>query len=187
MAPEVMMKSDHGIACDLFAVGVIAHECLLGKRPYTGSSKLEIREQMLNKQINLTDNDKPEGVSSEAIDIINQLLQRKPSQRLGSDSPGTAKLHKWFTGFDWSGLHKGTLRSPFEGIPLEENTAYMKANKHKITDEEIDEKIILLNDDVFQKCFNDYEYDMRRSPQTSRSTVSSKTSSEMNVSSYVLA
>ena len=31
MAPEVMLKSGHGIASDLFAVGVIAYECMLGK------------------------------------------------------------------------------------------------------------------------------------------------------------
>ena len=31
MAPEVMKKIGHGLACDLFAVGVIAYECMLGK------------------------------------------------------------------------------------------------------------------------------------------------------------
>lgn len=31
MAPEVMMKIGHGLACDLFAVGVIAYECMLGR------------------------------------------------------------------------------------------------------------------------------------------------------------
>ena len=31
MAPEVMMKAGHGIACDIFAMGVIAYECTLGK------------------------------------------------------------------------------------------------------------------------------------------------------------
>ena len=31
MSPEVMLKLGHGIACDMFAVGVIAFECMLGK------------------------------------------------------------------------------------------------------------------------------------------------------------
>mgnify|MGYP000167665872 CR=1 FL=1 len=31
MAPEVMMKIGHGMACDLFAVGVIGYECMFGK------------------------------------------------------------------------------------------------------------------------------------------------------------
>jgi len=181
MAPEVMMKSQHGIACDLFAVGVIAYECLLGSRPYTGINKIEIRDQVLNKQARISELEKPVGVSDEAIDFINQLLQRKPSQRLGHDSPGTAKLHQWFKGFDWSGLLNGTMKSPFEGIPLEENSAYIKTIKQSSTQENIDEKISLLNNDQFQKCFNDYEFDKRKS--TLRTTVSSRPSSE-NVSVY---
>ena len=39
MAPEVMFKQNHGIAADYFAVGVIAYECITGKRPYDGKSK----------------------------------------------------------------------------------------------------------------------------------------------------
>lgn len=31
MAPEVMMKQDHGVACDYFALGCIIYECLTGK------------------------------------------------------------------------------------------------------------------------------------------------------------
>ena len=34
MAPEVMCKNNHGIAADYFAVGVIAWECMFGRRPY---------------------------------------------------------------------------------------------------------------------------------------------------------
>jgi serine/threonine protein kinase len=31
MAPEVMLKMGHGIAADMFAVGVIAFECMMGR------------------------------------------------------------------------------------------------------------------------------------------------------------
>jgi serine/threonine protein kinase len=186
MAPEVMMKNDHGIACDLFAVGVIAHECLLGKRPYQGTSKLELREQILNRQAKISDSERPEGVSSEAADFINLLLQRKPSQRLGNDAPGVAKRHKWFKDFDWTGLHIGTLKSPFEGIPLEENVAYIKKSlKHCATEEEIDEKVLLLNNDNFQKCFNDYDFGKKNvNHLSSRTTISSKPTSEFDISIY---
>jgi serine/threonine protein kinase len=44
MAPEVMCRKNHGLAADYFAVGVIAYECMLGKRPYVGKSRREIRE-----------------------------------------------------------------------------------------------------------------------------------------------
>lgn len=50
MAPEVMCKNNHGIAADYFAVGVIAWECMLGRRPYQGKSRREIRDNILAKQ-----------------------------------------------------------------------------------------------------------------------------------------
>lgn len=44
VAPEIMCKQNHGIAVDYFALGVIAYECMLGKRPYTGSDAVQIRD-----------------------------------------------------------------------------------------------------------------------------------------------
>jgi len=51
MAPEVMFKQNHGVAADYFAVGVIAYECMIGKRPYLGKSRKEIRDSILAKQV----------------------------------------------------------------------------------------------------------------------------------------
>lgn len=31
MAPEVMLRQNHGVSSDYFALGVIAYECLTGK------------------------------------------------------------------------------------------------------------------------------------------------------------
>lgn len=44
MAPEVMCRQNHGVAADYFAVGVIAYECMNGKRPYVGKSRRDIRD-----------------------------------------------------------------------------------------------------------------------------------------------
>ena len=50
MAPEVMCKNNHDIAADYFAVGVIAWECMFGRRPYQGKTRKEIRDAILAKQ-----------------------------------------------------------------------------------------------------------------------------------------
>ena len=34
MAPEVMCRQNHGFGVDNYAVGVIAYECMMGRRPY---------------------------------------------------------------------------------------------------------------------------------------------------------
>lgn len=43
-APEVMCKMDHSIMVDYYALGVITYEMMLGRRPYNGRSRQEIRE-----------------------------------------------------------------------------------------------------------------------------------------------
>jgi serine/threonine protein kinase len=49
MAPEVMCRLNHGVAVDYYALGVIAYECMMGRRPYLGRSRREIRDQILLK------------------------------------------------------------------------------------------------------------------------------------------
>jgi hypothetical protein len=39
MAPEVMCRQDHSFAVDYYAVGVIAYEFMMGKRPYFGKNR----------------------------------------------------------------------------------------------------------------------------------------------------
>ena len=51
MAPEVMCRQNHGCAVDYFAVGVIGYEFMMGKRPYVGRSRKEIRDMIFAKQV----------------------------------------------------------------------------------------------------------------------------------------
>ena len=44
MAPEVMCRQNHSFEVDYFAMGVIVYEFMLGKRPYYGRSRKEIRD-----------------------------------------------------------------------------------------------------------------------------------------------
>ena len=39
MAPEVLCRQNHSYEADYFAVGVIAYEMMLRKRPYYGKSR----------------------------------------------------------------------------------------------------------------------------------------------------
>jgi len=49
MAPEVMCRQNHGVAVDYFALGVVCYEFMFGKRPYTGKSRKEIRDQIFQQ------------------------------------------------------------------------------------------------------------------------------------------
>lgn len=121
MAPEVMCRQNHGVAVDYFAMGVIAYECMFGKRPYVGKDRKEIRDHILSKQIQIKREQIPRGWSSKAADFINRLIQRKPSNRLGLNGPQDLKDHEWFKNYDWDELYSKKIPAPFIPPPAEDN------------------------------------------------------------------
>lgn len=89
MAPEVMCRQNHSFLVDYFAVGVIAYECMFGRRPYLGKSRKEIRDHILSKQVQIRRSEIPLGWSVEAADFINKVsLQAMPVTRV--DDPTQA-------------------------------------------------------------------------------------------------
>lgn len=73
MAPEVMCRQNHGVAADYFAAGVIAYECMNGRRPYIGKSRREIRDHIIAFQAKVPEDDIPKNWSKEAADFINKV------------------------------------------------------------------------------------------------------------------
>ena len=117
MAPEVMKAKHHSFAVDFFALGVIGYEFMLGKRPYYGKNRKEIKEQMLAKQALITEETLPHDWSHESMDFINSLLQRKENKRLGfkGGDKGSEELmkHIWLRYYPWHELKNKTLLAPF--------------------------------------------------------------------------
>lgn len=112
MSPEVMLRKNHSIETDYFALGVIAYECMTGRRPYVGRSRKEIREQILIRQIQLKKSDVPQGWSLEAADFINKLIQRNPKERLGCNGPQEIKNHSWLCNVEWKKILEKKFLSP---------------------------------------------------------------------------
>lgn len=113
MAPEVMRGQNHTHIVDYFAIGVIGYEFMLGRRPYIGKSRKEIKEQMMAKQAQIKPEEIPYGWSPESADFINKLLQRKPELRLGFTGAHEVKEHPWLKYFPWDDLLAKKLISPY--------------------------------------------------------------------------
>ena len=101
MAPEVMCRQNHSYAVDYFAVGVIGYEFMMGRRPYVGRSRKEIRDMIFAKQVQIKRSELQPGWSLEAADFINKCLQRKPGNRLGLNGPSEVKNHIWLKDYNW--------------------------------------------------------------------------------------
>lgn len=113
MSPEVIVNQPHDLCSDYFAIGVMLHEFMFCKRPYVGKSRKEIKDQILAKEVNIKVSDVPAGWSIEAADLINRLLKRKTTVRLGKNGINEIKEHAWLKEVNWSLLYKKELESPF--------------------------------------------------------------------------
>lgn len=113
MAPEVLCSQNHSYPVDYFAIGVICYEFMLGKRPYHGKGRKEVKQDVISHQVKVVKEEIPTGWSYEAADFINSLIQRKAEKRLGSGGIEEVKNHKWFNGFEWKLLYNKKLAAPF--------------------------------------------------------------------------
>jgi len=104
---------NHTFLVDYFALGVFGYECIMGRRPYVGKTRKEIKEHIMSKQVQIKEVDKPQDWTDEAIDFVNKLIQRKPSNRLGLKGPTEVKEHPWLKDFDWTTLYKKKMKAPF--------------------------------------------------------------------------
>lgn len=105
MAPEVLCKQIHSFSVDFYAIGIIAYELMIGKRPYNGNNRNEIRDAVLAKQHLVKKSEIPLKWSVESCDFVNRLIERNPLNRLGSKN-GVEELkgHSWFCEFPWEQL-----------------------------------------------------------------------------------
>ena len=75
MAPEVISGEDTTIQADLYAVGLIAYEMLVGKFPYDSSNVMSILNDILNTQPDTS------MLDVELAQAINWLLAKTPTDR----------------------------------------------------------------------------------------------------------
>ena len=99
MAPETIFLKEQDFTIDFYSLGIICYECIMGERPYEGSSRQEIKQIISNYNFGIK---KDESISEVCQIFINGLLEKNPKDRLGSQS-GASELKEnlFFKGFNW--------------------------------------------------------------------------------------
>lgn len=97
LPPEMVEGREHDKAVDLWCLGILCYEFLVGEPPFVSSAQKETFRRI--RQVDLRF---PVHVSSEAQDLIRKLLVRESTQRLGLDQ---VLQHPWIVrnkaqGFD---------------------------------------------------------------------------------------
>ena len=113
LAPEVLCNENHTFSIDYYAVGIITYELTYGHRPYLGKNKHEVKQLILTKQAKVEYEELPDDYHDECADFINELIQRKPKNRLGQNNIYELIKHPWFYGFDWKNLKLKKLKAEY--------------------------------------------------------------------------
>lgn len=135
LSPEIILGLPHGPPVDYWALGVILYEMLVGFPPFNDDTVDAIFSNILARNILWPDGEK--GISNEAMDLIDRLLDQDPATRLNWE--GIVR-HPFFDGIEWDTLLEAV--PPF--VPTLEgpnDTSYF--NNRNLTD-------IFIDDDEFE-------------------------------------
>jgi serine/threonine protein kinase len=113
LSPEVIMNRGHNASSDHWALGVLLYEMVAGENPFyhDGMPQMELFQCIVREKFYPL----PDEVSDEAFDVIDELLEKDPAQRLGSLA-GRGKdimAKAFFDELDLAELRQKKFKAPF--------------------------------------------------------------------------
>uniref|UniRef100_A0A1B8Y544 Protein kinase domain-containing protein n=1 Tax=Xenopus tropicalis TaxID=8364 RepID=A0A1B8Y544_XENTR len=110
MAPEIFTFPQYTRSVDWWALGVAIYRMLVGKFPFEGEKKDRIIINITCRQPTY-----PPDLPVESRNILVQLLNKSPEERLGSGINGTEDImnSEFYKGFDWEALQRREVQPPF--------------------------------------------------------------------------
>ncbi|EEB18996.1 cAMP-dependent protein kinase catalytic subunit, putative [Pediculus humanus corporis] len=111
MAPEIIKGLKYNQCVDWWSFGVLLFEMLSGRSPFSGCDEDELFWSICNENPKY-----PRFLSNESLSILNSLLLKDPTKRLGMpDSPaGDICEHPFFKYINWQKLERRELVPPFK-------------------------------------------------------------------------
>nr|AML79181.1 putative LOV domain-containing protein [Limonium spectabile] len=100
IAPEIITAAGHTSAVDWWALGILLYELLYGYTPFRGKTRQKTFTNVLEKNLKFPKNKE---VTLNAKQLMYQLLQRDPKNRLGFlEGANEIKRHPFFKGINWA-------------------------------------------------------------------------------------
>ena len=127
MAPEVLGREGHDKAADMWSLGVLLYELMVGAPPYNSQLNLTYDHPTLCNAIMASKLSLGVTSSPEVNDFLHCLLCIEPTERLecNKNSCRYARAHIWFghatsvysvnsgSAFDWEKLEQSNLEAPY--------------------------------------------------------------------------
>ncbi|KAL6773846.1 hypothetical protein ACKKBG_A22740 [Auxenochlorella protothecoides x Auxenochlorella symbiontica] len=99
VSPEVLGNRAVTPAADLWALGCVLYQMLVGRPPFKSPSEYLTFQKVISLEYEI-----PEHLSPEAQDLIRSLLRSEPEERLGAQDLQELRRHPFFRGIDWDTL-----------------------------------------------------------------------------------
>jgi len=112
LAPEILLRSGHGHAVDIYGLGVLLFVMLSGSSPFYHDDRETLYANICYSKLHI-----PYDFSNAAASFVSRTMQRDPSQRLGAAQTVDLKGHAFFENLDWEALMRREV--PIPVIPLE--------------------------------------------------------------------
>ena len=81
MAPELTRNETYSIEVDIWALGIMVHNILVGKAPFVGRSKFELFKKVCNQDLDLSAFSKFKNEGSDVKDFLQKCLAKDPEKR----------------------------------------------------------------------------------------------------------
>lgn len=112
IAPEILWCTGHSFPVDWWAFGIFLYEMVHGRTPFCGANRKETFFNIMCKDPHFN------GPFSALQDLIEKLLVKEPSKRLGSlRGVEEVKGHEFFRGLRWDAM-EFVDRPPFVPSPI---------------------------------------------------------------------
>ncbi|CBY38063.1 unnamed protein product [Oikopleura dioica] len=103
MAPEVLLRGQtYSLPADWFSLGCMLYKLLKGHSPFRSAKAKDKRE--IDRRTLEYNPEMPQDFTPELQNLLNGLLTKDPSKRLGHDSAKDIMKHPWFDEVDWCRL-----------------------------------------------------------------------------------
>ncbi|CAH0520642.1 unnamed protein product [Peronospora belbahrii] len=100
LPPEILNRAGHGTAVDWWNLGMVLYEMLTGRPPWYTQDRQELFNRLRNAELEF-----PQGLTLEAMNLIEGLLTRDPAKRMGAIDVREITYHPFFAEIDWNLLY----------------------------------------------------------------------------------
>ena len=104
LAPEMLNSKGVSKAADIYQIGAVLYEFLVGFPPYYTENIKELYNSIRSARLQI-----PRYISREGKDLLNQLLNKRPDKRITIER---VKQHEFFKNMDWNKLMAKEIRPP---------------------------------------------------------------------------